>query len=341
MALTTIHSYLVRPSKGIDKQPKIGGAEVTGPGQLFDVLSDIYEKSSTECNIDIAFTHNSDGKQQNDCRDAIVKYVGKPSLPGGRSIAKSLQEVTTNRSGLGLLFLLVGKESEKYKLVVSRFPAENGILADLEGDEDLKVEFIEKVFMKNAHSYKAAMYTATSLKTGFWSGKAVDKQINSQLLIISDYWIKEFLLSDLKTTSAAGTKRLANAIRQAITKSSDLKVKEELILAARFAPKLNGKSVSIASVARQAKLSTAATDLLKDQLHSPHLFTEQFKFSEKEYEKYVVFETTELENGAIMMAPAGKFKELFKPKPVKGSDGEVEFSAKGRVSNLRIRKSKL
>lgn len=341
MSITALHSYLVFPSKSLkeNEKPSVGGTKLNLEGKLFDMLRGVYEKSDTECTIDIAFRHAADGNQQNDCRDLLVRYVEKPSLPGGRAIAERLQGVTTNRSGLGLLFLMAGKEEPNHKLVVSRFPAEHGILAEQNRDA-LTVEFLERVFMKNAHAYKAVVYTASSTASGFWSGRAVDKQINAQMLALADYWIRDFLVSDFKTTSAAGTKRLANAFRGAITSAESISVKEELLAASRLTPSLKGKSVSVSSVAKRYSLTAPAIEALKEQLPGDHLFTEQFTLSEDEFTKHIAFESTELDNGGILTAPAGKFAEVFKEKPVRGEQDEVEFTTKGRVINRRLRKTK-
>lgn len=47
--------------------------------------------------------------------------------------------------------------------------------------------------MKNAYSYKAVVYQHTSLTNGFWTGRAVDKQIESREREVSQYWINDFL----------------------------------------------------------------------------------------------------------------------------------------------------
>ncbi len=341
MAITAIHSYLVNPSKSEseDEQPDIGGTNVKLEGRLYDMLRGVYEKADTECTIDIAFGHDADGNQNNECRDLVLAYLNKPSLPAGRAFAERLQSHTTKRSGLGLLFIMEGKEGPTHKIVLSRFPADVGILAE-QKKSTLTVAFLEKVFMKNANAYKAAVYSGPSTKSGFWSGKAIDKQINAKMLALSEYWIKDFLASDFKTTSAAGTKRLANAMRQAIADADTLDIKEELLAAARLAPQMKGKSVSMSSLAKQYSLSDEATAALKHQLPSDNLFTEKFTLSESEFRKYVAFESTELSNGGILMAPAGEFKKVFKERPVKGEDGEVEFTTTGHIVDRKIRKSK-
>ena len=192
--LTTIHSFLVHPDK--HNQPsQIRGAPVPNSGKLFELLRDVFDHSDRECSHDIAFDPSSDGTQQNECRDLVVGYLKQPTIDSGRTIAHRLQKVTTGKSGLGLLFLLSGQANSESKIVLSRFPADSAILAE-ETENSLSVEFLEKVFMRSATSYKAALYRGTSLDGDFWDGKAVDKQINSGILTISNYWIKEFLSSD-------------------------------------------------------------------------------------------------------------------------------------------------
>jgi hypothetical protein len=69
------------------------------------------------------------------------------------SIAERLALNTDQRSGLGLLFLIVGKEGKEHKIVLSRFPTDSAIYVD-ENPTALTVEFLERVLMKNKTSYK-------------------------------------------------------------------------------------------------------------------------------------------------------------------------------------------
>jgi hypothetical protein len=214
LAIEHINTYLVHAGKGADDSPLIGGTSVKLEGLLFKLLQEIYSRSNDECDIDISFNPRPDGTQQNPCRDLIANYMGDPTLPRGRLIAERLEKVTTRRSGLGLLFLITGKEGRDHKVVISRFPADSAILAE-EDQRALSVAFLERVFMKRATAYKAVAYQDSSLKNGLWLGRAVDKQINNRVAQLSNYWITEFLDSDLRTTAAAGTRRLAIALRDA------------------------------------------------------------------------------------------------------------------------------
>jgi hypothetical protein len=67
---------------------------------------------------------------------------------------------------------------------------------------------------------------------GFWSGRAIDQQLNPLSGEPSNYWISDFLLSDFTTTPPAGTRRLAIALRDAARKAP-LSIKQELIAAGR------------------------------------------------------------------------------------------------------------
>jgi hypothetical protein len=228
LTIQHIHAFLVHPGKSGDVH-QLTGTTVPLRGPMFKLLDGIYSKSDQECDVDITFSSNQKGAQQNDCRDVILSYLGKPDLPKGKKIAERLATHTDGRSGLGLLFLIAGKVGGDYKIILSRFPTDSAIHVD-ESQNTLSVQFLERVFMKSKTSYKAVVYKHGSLIKGFWSGKAIDKQLNSLSGEPSNYWISEFLLSDFTTTPAMGTRRLALAIRDA-AKHAPLSIKQELTAA--------------------------------------------------------------------------------------------------------------
>jgi hypothetical protein len=165
MEISAIHSFLIHPGKTLENPQAINGTTVTkAAGRLFDMLKRIFDTAENECQHEIAFTPDKDNEQRNGCRDSVLSYIKDRSLPNGRRIAKSLQGVTTNKSGLGLLFLMTGQNKGETKIVISRFPADSGILAQ-EGEKGLSVEFLERIFMKSATSYKAAVYSGRTTRT--------------------------------------------------------------------------------------------------------------------------------------------------------------------------------
>ncbi|QOZ06650.1 hypothetical protein [Bradyrhizobium sp. CCBAU 51765] len=302
---------------------------------MFDLLSGIYAKADTECNVDITFSPTPDGKQQNDCRDLVVSYMSKPDLSKGRKIAERLAEYSDGRSGLGLLFLISGREGRDHKIVLSRFPTDSAIYVD-ETPGTLSVQFLERVFMKSKTSYKAVLYQHASLQGGFWFGRAIDKQLNTLLGEPSNYWINDFLLSDFTTTPAMGTRRLAIALRDAAKKAS-LDIKQELTAAGTLASGLAGQRLNIDDFGKRLGLSDAAKNAIKSELKSSAAAQEVFQFDIGTYRSLVAFKSVELSNGALLTADTEKFDEVFEQEPVEGSKDEIKFVTRGQVIDEKLK----
>ncbi|WP_428522498.1 hypothetical protein [Pseudorhodoplanes sp.] len=334
MSVQHIHTFLVHPGKATGKV-KIVGTTVSLTGGMFDLLSGIYAKSDTECDVDITFSPTSDGKQQNDCRDLVVAYMSKPDVPKGRKIAERLAEHSDGRSGLGLLFLIAGKEARDHKIVLSRFPTDSAIYVD-ESPGTLSVQFLERVFMKSKTSYKAVIYRHSSLQGGFWSGRAIDKQLNTLSGEPSNYWINDFLLSDFTTTPAMGTRRLAIALRDA-AKKAPLEVKQELTAAGTLASGLAGQRLNIDDFGNRLGLSDAAKSAIRNELKSSVAEQEVFQFDIGTYKSLVAFKSVELSNGALLTADTDRFDEVFEQEPVDGSKSEIKFVTRGQVIDEKLK----
>lgn len=335
MPVEHIHTYLVHPRKGSAAPPQIHGASVRLDGKLFELLDNIYARSDHECDIDITFSPAHDGTQQNDCRDLICDYLGNPTLTSGKAIADRLEKHTDGRSGLGLLFLIGGREGRDHKIVVSRFPTDNAIYVD-ENPRTLTVEFLERVFMKNKASYKAVAYRDAALRAGFWTGRAIDKQLNSPAGETSNYWIVDFLASEFTVTAAAGTRRLANALRNA-AKNSDLNVKQEIVAAVTLAGGLVGQRLSINEFEQRFGLSQPARTAIANELKTPRLAQERFEFDLVEFQTLIAFKSVELSNGGTLTAPSSNFDEVFRQELVDMERRQVRFTTEGRVVNEKLK----
>jgi hypothetical protein len=339
MELDSIHSYLIHPGKNLEEPPEISGAVVAKAGRLFDMMKKVFDKAEEECQHDIAFSADSDGKQHNECRNSLLAYLKKCDLVQGKQLAKNLQAVTTNRSGLGLLFLMKGAHKGETKIVVSRFPADSGILAQ-EVEKGLTVEYLERIFMKSATSYKAAVYSGKSHDHDFWKGKAGDKQINSAESYIASYWIRDFLHSDFLTPGEAGTRRFASAVREAMNHSSDTKTKEEITALSRLLPGLKGKVASAKGILDQFHVSNETQQQIKGRFRRESLFDEQFRFMPDELAKFLAFTTVELDNGGLLTAATDNFDSVFTRELVDSAKNVVRFSTEGKITDQRFRKLK-
>lgn len=337
MSIEVIHCYLVHPEKGSEDKTTIMGTSVPKSGSLFNMLKGIFEKAMVECTYNIAFFPNDNGEQKNDCRDLIIQHIKKADIESGRNIALHLQSITTNRSGLGLLFLMLGKSDvTKSRIVISRFPAETGILAEEIG-QSLTVRFIEKVFMKNAFAYKSAMFEGMSFDSDFWKGQAIDKQITSDNTM-AHYWIREFLQADFATSGERGTRSLAFALRNAVNFTKSMPIKEEIIASILLAKGMNRKLTSGLNFADSYGLSDEAREILKKEM-KPKFYEEQFFFLTEEFHKHIKFKTIKLDNGAMLTADAYGFESIFQ-RQMKEKN-EITFSTTGKVIEEKIKKTNL
>lgn len=340
MELKTIHCFLVHPAKRQEIQPAIGGTLVPKRGLLYSMLKGIFDKAEVDCRTDISFNHDAAGKQQNDCRDLLLAYINSHRVDDGRNIALRLQAVTTQKSGLGLLFLMVGSDGNRSKLVLSRFPADQGILAE-ESKDSLTVEFLEKVFMKSATAYKAAVYEGKLTATAFWIGRAIDKQINNPGHEFANYWIRDFLASDLRTTAAAGSRRLAMALRVAMHGLTDAEAKSEIAAAVTLVTGIAGQTTSAEAFCAHFGLSSTATGAVRKAIKHDNLMAENFQFDAAEFKRHIAFRSVELSNGGILTAEASQFDDVFHQELLRQTEKEVRFTTQGQIVDQRLRKGKL
>ena len=335
--ITTIHSFLVPPGKHATEPTPPLGIDIPLNGKLYEMLLNIYRKSDEECNIPIVFIPSDDGKQENDFRNSLINLIQDTSLKNSQDIAKKLYDVTTNTSSLGLLFIMLGINNDNtYKCVISRFPAEQGITAEEEPNK-LKVSFVERVFMKNSRTYKSVLYEGSSFSSDFWEGRATDKQINSGISEISYYWINGFLKSDFKTTPKEGTRRLANALKNAIKSTDDIQLKQELVSTAVLARNLQNKAITIREYCEKYNLSETCFTLIKDQLKRDDLLDSRFFFDEEEFYKVSLYKSVELDNGGTLLAHVENFDDCFTYEIIDDDTQKTRFTTEGIVLDTRIK----
>jgi hypothetical protein len=334
MPIEHAHSYLLHAGKNPETAAsEIGGVKVPATGKLAEMLQGLFASGDTECDIDVIFRPDSNGAQKNPCQTLLESYSRHPSLPNGRKIAERLQSVTTHRSGLGLLFIVAGRDAIGPRLMLSRFPAESGVVAH-ERSRGLSVEFIERVFMKNAKAYKSVIYVA---RPGFWDGKAVDKQVDGGKEL-SAYWITDFLDSDLRTTGATGSMRLATAVRKA-TQSTTGDVRSELVAAAQLMRNQHGRVTSASRIVAELQISSAAAAAIRKHMPRAELFDERFRFSRSDYDDQIAFRSVELDNGGMMIADNAQFDEIFRHEVIGNNTNRRRFVTEGTIVDQKLRKT--
>ncbi len=336
MTIVLIASYLVHPGKSEDAPPDAIGTLVPLSGSLYRTLNDAYGKARLECGIPICFVMAPDGSQNNEVRDLVLSFIRAPTLDAGKALANRLRDQTTRKSGLGLLFLILGQYNGSHRLLLSRFPADQGILAEARRG-GLQVKFIERIFMKSSTTYKAALYEGESPSADFWSGFAVDKQTSASSAQIANYWIKRFLLSDFKTTSKAGTMRLAVALREASKRALGIETKQQIVAAAKLIPGLANSTVSVQDIMQRYSLSPDARAAIEAEIPRGELRADVFVLDKDEFLRHASYASVELDNGAMLLAASDRFDECFEREPI-GLDGNrFRFTTSGRIMDERVR----
>lgn len=337
MNIHSIYGFFVEPGKGLEEPPEVIGKEIPKSGKLFEMLSDIFYDAEKECKINICFKLAADGSQENNVvHSLIVAYAQLPKLKYGKLIAERLRSFTTRRSNLGLLFLILGKENDEIKLVISRFPADKGILAE-KSDKGLSLEFIERIFMKNPNYYKAALYSGKPIIKDLWSGFAVDKQSSLDDDELAQYWIQSFLDSDYMATSIGGTKRFASALLSASKTAKEVHIKAELTGIAMLVKGFNNKATTINKILDNFQISNEAKREIFNQLKFPEVADTTFVFNYEEFNSRAPYSIIELDNEGYLIAPTANFYQVFSRKLINETENLYQYSTQGRIVSEQLR----
>lgn len=337
MPVEAIFSFLTYPKKSQEDGVIVSGTQIPlDGGKLCRMLRDIFDGAERDCSVPIMFTPSGD-KQENPVRAEVEALLRKPSVRAAQPLANRLQAATSGSSGMGLLFVCSGKVATGgTRIVISRFPADEGVVAE-RTSEELTVHFVEQVFLKSAYSYKAATYVWDGKPNQLWKGHVVDKQINHGSKAVADYWIVDFLQSELTTTAALGTKRLANALRAAVQATTDMSIKSQITSAAQLAKNMTTKALTIDEFCGQFHFSNDAKQAILSNVVPPRLIHERFRFDADEFARHIAYKQVELDTGAVLTAPAERFEECFRETRQKDRH---TFVATGQVVDEKLKRVK-
>ncbi|WP_146127943.1 hypothetical protein [Burkholderia gladioli] len=336
MRITQVFSFLTYPGRNRENIADAAGTAVPiVEGKLCGMLDGIYTGADVECDIQIMFTPEAD-KQHNDVRAEIIRVIDDRTLESAAVLANRLQRATGGQSGMALFFVCLGPADER-KIVLARFPADEGIVAE-KAQGAITVSFVEQVFLKSALSYKAVVYNDGG---DFWSGRAVDRQINSGAKTVADYWIVDFLKSNFRSTAALGTKRLAMALRNAVASTASADVRREISMAVQLAQNLDARNVlTIPDFCDRLNLSKESKDAVIAVVAPARILNDKFRFDRAEFDRHVAYRSVELDNGAVLSAQIGKFDDCFDRVASDADPRVFTYSTSGRVVDEKLRKAK-
>ena len=335
MQISKIFGFLVPVSKETAKTANYHslGSEIQYSSKLFAKLSALFSSSKKDCDIKISFTPEK-GRQDNEVRNHIVKLCDEFTVENCTPLVKSLMHLTNKKIKDGLLFFIYAENEGDKKILIARFPSEEGITVKTENGQYV-FEIIDDIFLKNSR-YKAVYYQASI--DNFWSGYAVDKQINDTYIKeISDYWVKDFLQSELKITSASGSKKLARAIKDTISETKNDGVKTELIATTSLAKNINAQIISFKGFCDKMHLSEKTKNELLTKIGNQSLHDLSFQFDSEMFMQNCQYVIHFLDNGAGLMATTADFPNLWQEKAAKS--GKSKYSTEGKIIGSKVRNS--
>lgn len=341
MPIQAIYSFLTYPKRSHRDDPLTPGVEIPieVDNKLVRMLEGLFARASQDCVVPIMFRADG-GDQVNPVRDELMALLATPSVEAGAPLALRLQQATAGTSGMGLMFICMGRDvgapASETRVLISRFPAEEGVVAE-RSEVSLSVQFVDQVFLKSAYSYKAATFVSDGRHDQLWKGNIVDRQLNHGIKAVADYWIVDFLMAEFATTAAAGTKRLASALREAIGSTTSLQIKQEIAAAAQLVGGIPNRAMTIAGFCERFNFSDATKAAVIACVRPPRLVTDRFRFDAGEFAKHLAYKQIELDNGAILTAPADRFDAVFEHTRRQQLD---KFSTTGSVVDQRLRKTK-
>jgi hypothetical protein len=341
MPIQAIYSFLTYPKRSHPEDPLAPGVQIPieADNKLLRMLDGLFQRASQDCVVPIMFRADA-GNQLNPVRGELLALLAAPSVESAAPLALRLQRSTAGTSGMGLLFICLGRDAgareAETRVLVSRFPADEGVVAE-RSEAALTVQFVEQVFLKSAYSYKAATFVADGRPDQLWKGNIVDRQINHGSKAVADYWIVDFLVAEFATTAAAGTKRLAAALREAIGTTTSVAIKQEIAAAAQLAGNIPNRAMTIAGFCERFNFSDETKAAVVACIRPPRLVNDRFRFDAGEFARHLAYKQVELDNGAILTAPADRFDEVFERTRRRQQE---TFATTGAVVDQRLRKTK-
>lgn len=238
------------------------------------------------------------------------------------------------RSGPCLLFVTTATVVEKRRIVFSRFPADEGMTASLNGG-NLEIEYIDTLFVKDPTTFKSAVFEFDEVPTACWTGFAVDKQINHQSYDLSKYWVHKFLSCKYFTTSMLGSKRLFEALKTVVNTTESDDVRTYVLSLIPLLAGFNGQNISIQSLLETLhagdNVVTEVKNALSDSLLMNEIFAFDYSFKAMTFgSKSIRFDT-----GGILSAPVDKFDECFERVE---ENGTCTYVARGNIIETRVSK---
>ncbi|MFA5837482.1 MAG: hypothetical protein WC837_11065 [Bellilinea sp.] len=335
MDLFRVHAFTVDPSRTSEEDiPPQGGAVAITP-DLQDSFALIYTaaKFDNQAVVDFDVDVNP-AIRTNDVRDAIMQYAFAGDEPANRAatgIALRLAAVMDFRSKPNLFVLTALREQDKRFVILWMFPRDVAFkLTTNNGGANLEV--LKDIFSQTSLFRKAAKFEGRNLRTDFLSGHIIDFQSSSDSLSIAEFWMVRFLQCKFALAGEAGSRLLADALRDAIDVAETMAEKEQLfaaIVSLRNSPRSRWSLAEIADAHLQGTIREAFLSAIPNRTS----MVSTFDLNREVLDTTLKFRIFSLDTGVFVSSP---FSEVGRSVSLEGDD-ERRLECRGTVMDQKVR----
>ena len=324
---------IVPPLKGVDEptETEIVESKIldeTEPG--FDYLLKLFDSVHNTCKIGITF--ESDGDQNNQIRSLIVNMVDKEdenlNLIDASWLANHLAKLTDERNKTGLFVILIGKKLQLNRVVLLRFRAEE-VVYKKSLENGFRIDRLEQAYSQNSKYYKAAYYEDYSAKRStFWDGFILDKQRRKET-IVSEYWLKDFLLSDYSMSNYQGTLRLADYIKNFAKAIDDVAEQQTIFESVRnLRNNAEDRDISVLDFADDF-LPVNLRSRFKEFVGQDDINASLFNIDFEAYDHALPYHVMQMENGISLIVPTFMGNDYLTISDA--GNGKKKYSFEGKL----------
>lgn len=241
MDLFRVHAFAVDPSRTLDHESVPNGGEIGITQTLVQAFARNYAAAKFDQRAIVDFNVDPDTRT-NDFRDAILRYAfedDQVANEAASTIAIMLSEAMDLRSKPNLFVITSLREDDRRRVVLWIFPRDTAFQFT-SGNGGPALQVLTDIFSQTSRLRKAAIFEGRNLRTNFLSGRVLDFQTSYKALDIADFWIVRFLQCTFGLVGEAGSRLLADALREATDESGTMTEKEQLfaaIMAIRNSPR--------------------------------------------------------------------------------------------------------
>lgn len=331
-------AYLVPPCSATvqsEVADRVTGSTVEVDSIPHEFFVPLFEAATRSCPIGIVFGPEG-GEQRNAVRDLVRTiahgaYAAKETA--AMELACRLARATTKRSPIGLFVVLTGRFTELGRVALWKFPADEALQAQI-SDAGISINLLRDSFSRSSSYFKAAVFQGGPAETHFWEGQVEDRQAKQRVPEVADFWVVGFLTGRLAFTPVHGTRVLARALRQALTKAESAEDRDALMAAATVAKAQAGRRTSVAEFVGRY-LPDHLADLVVGIAGGVEVADHMFELDATTLEKELKFRSLILDEFFTVKGPVDQFDDVVRIEELEETS-QVEVSLRGHITSHKL-----